>query len=102
MFLEPNSALTDPYEADMSGATLAALGPDFTRITVESVTEGSAASESGLQPRDTIETVDDKTARDLSLRQIKQWFKQDGSEYLLGVRRGKDLIHLTIKIQRLI
>jgi hypothetical protein len=49
-----------------------------------------------------IETVDDKTARDLSLQQIKQMFKQDGTQYLLGVRRGKDLIHLTIKIQRLI
>jgi hypothetical protein len=102
MFLEPNSALTDPYDTDMSGARLAALGPDFRTIMVESVTEGSAASESGLAPGDRIETVDDKTARDLSLQQIKQMFKQDGSQYLLGVRRGKDLIRLTIKIQRLI
>jgi C-terminal processing protease CtpA/Prc len=86
----------------MSGARLAALGPDFRTIMVESVTEGSAASESGLAPGDRIETVDDKTARDLSLQQIKQMFKQDGSQYLLGVRRGKDLIRLTIKIQRLI
>ena len=32
MFLEANSALTDPYDTDRSGATLAAGGPDFRTI----------------------------------------------------------------------
>lgn len=102
MFLESNSALNEPYDTDMSGATLVAPGPDFGIVTVESVRDGSAASEAGLKPLDLIETVDDKTVRDFSLQQIKQLFMQDGAQYVLGVRRGKEVINLTIRIHRLI
>lgn len=100
--LEPNSALGDPYEDDMSGAVLVAHGPDFKTVTVESVHDDSAAAEGGLKPGDMIETVDDKKSGNLTLRQIKYLFKQDSGQYSFGIRRGNDVVRLTIKLPRLI
>lgn len=102
VILEPNTAFNDPYEGDMSGATLVARGSDLRTIMVQSVADRSPALEAGLKPGDVIETVDGKSAEKLSLEQIKQLFKLDGRQYLLGIRRGKDLTHVTIRIQRMI
>jgi len=100
MILEPNSALNDPYEDDMSAARLAAEGPDFKTIMVENVNDGTAASEAGIKTGDITEAVDDKSVEVLSLEQIKQMFKRDGARYLLRIRRGQSLIFLTIRIHR--
>jgi hypothetical protein len=102
MILEPNSAFADPYDFDMSGAALAARGPDFKTIAVESVSGGSAAADAGLMPGDTIEGVDEARADTLGLDRVKQMFKQDGSRHSLSVRRGTQLISMTITIHRLI
>jgi hypothetical protein len=101
MILEPNSAFADPYDFDMSGAVLAAGGPEFKTIAVESVSGGSAAAEAGLMPGDTIEGVDASRAETLGLDGIRQMFRQDGSRHSLAVRRGTQLVDLTLTIHRL-
>jgi predicted aspartyl protease len=100
MYLEPNSHLTDPYEDDMSGATLQATGPDLHSIVVLSVMEGSAASEAGIEQNDILETIDGKTATDMTLQQIKQMFMRDGTAYSLQIRRAGELVHLTLHLRR--
>lgn len=102
MILEPNAAFGDPYEDDMSGIQLAAHDKDFKTITVLSVRTGSPAADAGIVQDDVIETVDNKAAGDLGLAQIQRMFRQDGGQYVLGVRRGKDLVKLTLKVHRLI
>lgn len=101
MILEPNSAFADAYDFDMSGAVLAARGPDFKTIAVESVGDGLAAAEAGLLPGDTIEGVDDSRAETLGLDRIRQMFKQDGSRHSLAVRRGTQVVNVTLTIHRL-
>ena len=102
MILETNASFTDPYESDMSGVELAARGKDFKTIIVQSVRDGSPAVEAGIKQDDIIETVDNKAAGELGLEQIERMFRQDGSQYMLGVRRGKDFVQVTIKVRRLI
>jgi hypothetical protein len=102
MYLEPNSHLTDPYEDDMSGATLLASGPDLRSIIVLSVIDGSAASEAGIKPNDVLETIDGKMATDMTLQQIKQMFMRDGAAYTMQIRRAGELIPLTLQLRRLI
>jgi len=101
MILEPNSAFADPYDFDMSGAALAARGPEFKTIGVKSVSVGSAAADAGLMPGDTIEGVDDSKAETLGLDRIRQMFRQDGSRHSLAVRRGTQLVNVTLAIHRL-
>jgi hypothetical protein len=101
MILEPNSAFADPYEFDMSGAALAGHGPDFKTIAVERVSGGSAAADAGLMPGDTIEGVDDSSAETLGLDRVRQMFRQDGSQHSLAVRRGTQLVNVTLTIHRL-
>lgn len=102
MILEPNAAFADPYEEDMSGIQLWAQGKDFKTVSVRSVRDGSPASEAGIKENDVIETVDDKAAGDLSLEKLDRMFKQDGSQYSLGIRRGGNLVAVTIKLRRAI
>jgi len=102
MYLEPNSHLTDPYEDDMSGATLLASGPDLRSIIVLSVIDGSAASEAGIKPNDVLETIDGKMATDMTLQQIKQMFMRDGAAYTMQIRRAGELIPLKLQLRRLI
>jgi predicted aspartyl protease len=100
MYLEPNSHLADPYEDDMSGATLLASGPDLQSIVVLSVMDGSAASEAGIKPNDILETIDGKMATDMTLQQIKQMFMRDGAAYSVQIRRAGELVHLTLQLRR--
>jgi hypothetical protein len=100
MYLEPNSHLTDPYEDDMSGATLLASGPDLRSIAVLSVMDGSAASEAGIKPNDVLETIDGKAATGVTLQQIKQMFMRDGATYSLQIRRAGELVPLTLQLRR--
>ena len=100
MFLEPNMHLTDPYEDDMSGATLLASGPDLRTIMVSSVADGSAASEAGIKPDDMLETIDGTPTSDMSLQQIRQMFMRDGAAYSLQIRRAGELVPLTLQLRR--
>jgi predicted aspartyl protease len=102
MILEPNAAFADPYEEDMSGIQLWAQGKDFKTISVQSVRDGSPSFEAGIKENDTIETVDNKAAGDLGLEKLDRMFKQDGSQYSIGIRRGGELVTVTIKLRRAI
>jgi predicted aspartyl protease len=102
MILEPNAAFADPYEEDMSGIQLWAQGKDFKTISVQSVRDGSPAFEAGIKENDIIETVGNKIAGDLRLEELDRMFKQDGTQYSLGIRRGGNLVTLTIKLRRAI
>jgi hypothetical protein len=100
MYLEPDSHLTDPYEDDMSGATLLASGPDLRSIVVLSVADGSAASNAGVKPNDILESIDGKMAADVTLQQVKQMFMRDGATYSLRIRREGEPVQLTLQLRR--
>lgn len=102
MILEPNAAFAEAYEFDMSGVSLNTQEHDFKTIRVSRVQGDSPASEAGLKEGDTLETIDEKPAASLGLEQIEQMFKRDGQEYVLGVKRDDALIHLKMKVRRLI
>jgi hypothetical protein len=102
MILEPNAAFTEAYDFDMSGLSLVVQGQDFKTIKVSHVEGDSPASEAGLKEEDIIETLDNKLAAEIGLQQIKQMFKKEGQEYLIGVKRGDSHIQFRIKVRRLI
>ncbi len=102
MVLEPNTHFAEPYEHDMSGATLHAEGPDLKVFKVYKVIKDSPAAEAGLVEGDIIAAVEGKPATELTLEQVWQMFKQEGQERVLRIKRGEQSLELRIKLRRLI
>ena len=62
--------------------------------------DDSAASEAGIKPNDILETIDGKSATNMTLQQIKQMFMRDGAAYSLQIRRAGELVHVTLQLRR--
>jgi hypothetical protein len=102
MILEPNAQFTEPFEFDMSGLFLTAEGENLRTFKAYKVIPGSPASEAGLHEGDLIETIDDQSAADFSLEQIRQMFRKEGKVYRLKIRRGQALLEAEIRLRRLV
>jgi hypothetical protein len=102
MILEPNARLAESFEYDMSGIRLRAEGEDFKTLRVQRVVENSPATEAGVREGDLISAIDGKPTAELSLSQIKDMFKQEGKEYLLGLIRGDEKKQIKLKLRRLV
>jgi len=97
MILEPNRYISEPEEYDMSGMLLIAEGADFKTFKVKQVIEGSPAIAAGLREGDVISAVDNKSASNFTLEQVRQMFKQKGRSHQLKIQRGEQQIQTKIK-----
>ena len=102
LILEPYARVPAPYEYDMSGTFLIAEGPDFKRLTVQSVAEASPAAEAGLHRGDVITAIDGRPAAKFTLEQVRQLFRQPGRECRLDIHRGDDHFRVKLKPRKLI
>jgi predicted aspartyl protease len=100
MILEPNANFHAADDFDMSGAALAADGPEFRVMKVLRVRPNSPATEAGLRAQDVIEAVDGKPITELA--RLKQLLRQEGREYLLSVNRGGQSLQVRLKLRKLI
>lgn len=102
IILEPNKQISDAYEFDMSGASLAAGGEGFKIFKVRSLIEKSPAAEAGLQVGDAITSINGKPTNEMTLEKIRRIFRQAGQTYKLSVRRNESPLELTLKTRRII
>ncbi len=102
MILEANSHLAEPFEEDMSGASLLAEGVDFRTFTVSGVAEGTPAAEAGLREGDVLSAIDGIPAAQFTLSQIEQMFRREGADYLLSVKRDGRVLQIRMKTRRLV
>lgn len=102
LFLEPYATPVADFDYDMSGLFLVSAGPDFKRVTIQSVADGTPAQEAGLVKGDEIVTVDGRKAGTLSLDQIRDLLKKDGATCVLGIARGEERREVRLKLRRLV
>lgn len=102
IILEPNRSLSERYEFDMSGMSLAAGSEGFKTFTVRALVENSPATEAALRVGDIITAIDGKSTTKFTLEQIRRMFRQEGRRYSLGVTRNESLLLIKIKTRRLI
>jgi C-terminal processing protease CtpA/Prc len=97
MILEPSELFALPYDYDfeMTGLTIVAGGREFK---IDAVIKGSMADIAGLQAGDVVVAVDQRQASQMNLTQLRQIFKQDGSEHLLDVKRGEKTLVIKLKM----
>ena len=102
MWLVPNAALTEPFEADMTGLVARAL-PDSTHaLEVLWLQDDSPASEAGIAANDVIEAIDGTPMAALAPPTVREMFRQPGKTYRLTVRRGSERREVSLTTRRLI
>jgi hypothetical protein len=102
IILEPKRNLSERYEFDMSGVSLAAGGEGFKTFKVRALVENSPATEAALRVGDIITAIDGKSTAKLTLEQIRRMFRRNGRRYSLSVKRNESVLPIEIKTRRLI
>jgi predicted aspartyl protease len=87
MIFEPNAALHEPFEADMSGMLLR-LNDSLTMIVVETVAQASPASEAGILSGDEIVSVDGVPGSQKLLGELRDRLRKPGERVVLVLRRN--------------
>jgi predicted aspartyl protease len=102
VFLEPNRNISDPFEFDMSGMSLAAQGVERREYRVRSVIRGTPAAEAGVSAGDLIVSIDNRPARELTLTEIRRLFRQPDRDFVLNLKRSAQSMRVTLKTRRLV
>jgi predicted aspartyl protease len=102
IILEPHPGLSQRYEFDMSGMSLAAGGENFNVFKVRALVENSPATEAALRVGDIITAIDGKLTAPMTLEQIRRMFRKEGLQYSISVKRDESVLQLKIKTRRLI
>jgi predicted aspartyl protease len=98
----PNSSLNEPFEADMSGLELIADGDDLATYVIDDLEPNTPATEAGINGGETLLAIDDKSATNFSLEEIRRMFMYDGREYDLTLKRDAETVHVKLKLRRLV
>lgn len=101
MILEPHARTGEPFEADMSGATLIG-NAEFTQILVDFVLPGSAAAQAGLAQGDVITAVDGRALEPRTLITLRDRLRRAGESVALSVRRGTEATVIRLTTRRIL
>ncbi len=93
MILEPSELFGVTFDYDITGMRITKDGKDFK---VRNVYDGSRASKAGLLPGDVIVSLDGRATSEMSIKQLRQMFHQDGRGHLLGINRGKESLEIKL------
>jgi Aspartyl protease/PDZ domain len=103
MYLEPNEFFGNPFEYDMTGFDLWQEGAGCKVYKVGRVLKDGAGAEAGLQEGDVLLAVDDRAVEQLkSSSELYPFFAREGTEHTLTVQRDGQVLHLKIKLRRVI
>lgn len=100
ILLRPNRALSDPFEYDMSGLTLAQRDASGKELSVLHVLPGSPAQEAGVLTGDVIVGVDGAAPPQLEALRVK--LGQPDGKVRLELRRATGEVEVTIRTRRMI
>ncbi|HXS81254.1 MAG TPA: aspartyl protease family protein [Methylomirabilota bacterium] len=102
MWLAPNSALGDPFEADMSGLVTQMLADSTHGMKVLWLQDDSPAAEAGIAAGDVIEAVDGRSIDEATPVGVREMFRKPEKTYQLTVRRGDERREVKLTTRRLI
>ena len=104
LILEPNEHLRQPYvySTEMLGIGIIAAGKDFRSFLAHRIVAGSPAAKAGLKAGDVIAEIDGQTTATLSMDQLRQIFKQDKPQYVITIKRGRQILPIRIKSEKIL
>jgi C-terminal processing protease CtpA/Prc len=102
ILLAPNRTYGDAAAYDQSGLRIHADGPSFHEFVVGRVLPASPAAEAGIEPGDTIESLDRKSANEMTLTELRNLLTQPNARYSVGIRRGKSRLRINLQLRLLL
>ena len=102
ILLTPNRTCGSPATYDESGLRIRAEGPGFHKFVVRRIVPNSAASDAGIQPGDIIVWVDNHSAEQITLTELRSVLAQPNARYSIGIVRGANHIQATLQLRPLI
>jgi hypothetical protein len=103
VFKPVKSAIKKPFESDMSGIDLRALGENHNDFEVAHVIPNSAAFIAGILPGDRIIMFNKKLARHISINEFyKELSKKEGYPIDLVILRGNKLEEVNFRLKKMI
>ncbi|WP_426492534.1 PDZ domain-containing protein [Hymenobacter sp. 102] len=102
LLLRPNALFKEPFEHDMCGFDMLALGPTYRRFKVMRIEPGGPAAQAGMKPGDEIVSINLMPAEFFSLHQFSRLLHSaDGRQLLFVVRRPDgELYTTTVRLRR--
>jgi len=86
--LRPTAAMREPFEHDMSGIDLMAMGKNYRRYLVQRVMPGSPAEEAGIQPEEELVSINFTPVTTYSISEVNRILhSEDGRLLVLMMRR---------------
>ncbi|MGV3586633.1 MAG: aspartyl protease family protein [Adhaeribacter sp.] len=99
--LKPNNFYRDPFEHDMCGIEIMAIGESYNRYIISKVEPGSPAAEADLKVNDEILFINSASAHALTISQIdKLLHTRDNFRLLIILRREGDLIYRFVTLKK--
>jgi membrane-associated protease RseP (regulator of RpoE activity) len=102
VILEPNKYFSEPYEFDMSGASLTSSGVDFNVFRVRALIENSPATKAGLRVGDILTAINGKPTTKMTLEQIRRMLRRAGQTYKLSIKREETSLEITLKTRLIV
>jgi hypothetical protein len=102
ILLTPNRDYETAAMYDESGLRIRAEGPGFHTFVVRRILLQSPAAASGIEPGDIIESVDDHSAEELTLTELRKMLCQPNARYTIGIKRGKSDRRVTLQLRPLL
>ena len=102
VWLLPNHSYAEPTEYDESGLRIRAEGSDLHRFVVRRVLLGSAAAEAGIESGDVIESIDKRSANEMTLTELRTMFCKSNAKFSIGILRGSKHFQVSLSLRPLL
>lgn len=102
LILEANKNFPNLFSADMSGLTIVAIPPAFSKFEVAYVAPKSPAAAAGISVGDVIEKMDGNPASDYTLDDMRGLLRQDGTSHTVSLLRNGKAIEAKLELKPLI
>lgn len=102
ILLSPNRRYEDALEYDRSGLRIRAEGAGFHRFVVNRIIPQSPAAEAGIEPGDVILSIDNHSARELTLTEVRRRLRQTKARCKIDILRGSRKLHVSLQPRSLL
>jgi PDZ domain/Aspartyl protease len=102
ILLTPNRSYSDPPSYDQSGMRIHAEGLSFHRFVIGRVLPGSPAFEADIRPGDVIESLNRKSANEMTLTELRSMLTRPHARCSLGIIRGKSSRRVILQLRPLL
>lgn len=102
LLLEPNAALHDATEYDMSGMLVASADTKFDRVLVKNVLPDSPASNAGIQVDDELLSIDGADVKTMTLDAVRAKFLAAGQKRAITLLRSGKRVTVSLTTKTLV